>query len=593
VTGESSDEVPYAAHIELLKSFLDRRRTIVEQIQDLLNARRKPDAYLQDRPLLSRQIEDCFYRASVVSGEQTRLRGQLERAHWASGFRPRQIPGLHSDLIHPAEMMIRGFHLWRQTRWPGRSGRVRYAHTLFNVYMLRCLELLSMRLWDTGPGDAAVRLAQSQELLDRLRKDSPADQPVLVRDARWLIPLAQSPTTDELGGYFDVAQNVGASFGAADRIGIQQAGVRMIGGHLRSQIRHYCTNEGVGIDESSVIRRTRTSNALDFALLIQGLVPLLGAYEQARDSGNDSRRIELAGAICQGISPDPEMFLNRTDLLGAYSMIEHLFIATGDGQAVYTPTGRRHLALLGEYRERIGRLSRALHDDCGPHRPAAGGYSPYGAIYGTPSNLTELIAFRALLPEPVTRYGLEDVFDDTDTSADKLSWVSGLRKLPHMNPEVQKLYDYPAQFADDIFARIERELRRSVDDGEARDPPTGRLLIAPGAEESPPAELPARYVGSSDPQLVASGRAGPCETAELLRDRLEGHFIVSFETAGGWVAIRKDMLTDVLGAGRDAQIGWLPAAAAGVLRLMCPDLLAPGHDPSGLQASTPPSILKA
>ena len=64
--------------------------------------------------------------------------------------------------------MIRGFHLWRQTRWPGRNGRVRYAHTLFNLYLIRCLELLSMRLWDAGSSSAGDRLSQVQGVLDQL-----------------------------------------------------------------------------------------------------------------------------------------------------------------------------------------------------------------------------------------------------------------------------------------------------------------------------------------------------------------------------------------------------------------------------------------
>ena len=55
----------------------------------------------------------------------------------------------------------------------------------------------------------------------------------------------------------------------------------MTGGHLRSQIRYYSVKKGVPLDENSVILRTRNSNALDFALLIQELVPLLEAYEHA------------------------------------------------------------------------------------------------------------------------------------------------------------------------------------------------------------------------------------------------------------------------------------------------------------------------
>src|SRR5205823_592916 len=121
--------------------------------------------------------------------------------HWASGFRPRQVPYVHNDLIHPAEMLIRGVHCWQQTRWPGRSGRTHYAHTLFNVYVIRCLQFLSMRLSDAVPAagtqdedasGAGGRLAEIQGVLDELWRSSPANQPVLVRDARWLIPLAQS-----------------------------------------------------------------------------------------------------------------------------------------------------------------------------------------------------------------------------------------------------------------------------------------------------------------------------------------------------------------------------------------------------------------
>jgi hypothetical protein len=146
--GQRLGQVPFRAHIELLQFFLAHRDEIVERIQGVLNAQRKPIEYLQDDSLLSRHFEDCFFTLTEDTHSQSRLRGQLEEAHWASGFRPREIPGLHNGLVDPAEMMIRGFHLWRQTRWPGRTGRVRYAHTLFNLYVIRCLELLSMRLWD-------------------------------------------------------------------------------------------------------------------------------------------------------------------------------------------------------------------------------------------------------------------------------------------------------------------------------------------------------------------------------------------------------------------------------------------------------------
>ena len=621
VTGKPFGPVPFQAHVELLRLFLTHREDIVESIEAVLNAQRKPIRYLQDRSLLSHHFEDCFFARTVVTASQTRRtsaqaegsvvrvkeqRGQLEEAHWAGGFRPRQVHYLHNDLIHPAEMMIRGFHFWQQTRWPGRNGRMHYAHTLFNLYVIRCLEFLSMRLWDEDPSSAGGRLAEIQSVLDELWRSSPADQPVIVRDARWLIPLAQSLITDELAAYFEVARQVTETLQEADVLEIQKAHVRMLGGHLTSQIRYYCTKDCVSINEHSVVLRTRTSNALDFALLIQGLVALLKAYARALLSGDERMRLDMAGAICQGISADPELFLNRVDMLSAYSMIEHVFIATNrEGHVVYSPLGQRHVQLLKEYGALIDRLTRSLRDDSPRFRPVAGGCSPYGVIFGLPSHLIEHMALKALQHDAETRFSLEDVFedwatsaDDGDTSAAKLAWVNGWRKLPHIDREVQRLYDYPQQFAEDIYDRIEQELRRRDSNAEACDGSgTGHLYIVSGDDPETDSkaaaipELPARYFVSSDRKIVAARRAEPCDRAQLLRDRQEGHFLVSYETPGGWIALRKDLLAEVLGAGRDAKVAGLQLDAAQMLRFMCTDLVIP-ENVAG-QASVPPSIEKA
>jgi hypothetical protein len=580
-------QVPFQAHVDLLQLFLAHRDEIVERVQGLLNAQRKPLHYQQDAPLLSRHFEDCFFAVTRVTRDESRLRGQLLEAHWASGFRPRKSPGLHNDLVDPAEMMVRAFHLWRQTHWPGHSGRVRYAHTLFNLYVIRCLALLSMRLWDGGsssaPGRVEDRLSQVQGLLDHLWRITPSDQPVLLRNARWLIPVAQSPTTDELAGYFEIAEQIAETNSEEDRLEVQKAGVRMAGGHLRSQLRHVSTQKGVSLDENSLVLSSRRSNALDFALLIQGLVPLLAAYEDACEhalhSGDGRKRLELADSICQGISPDPELFLNRLDLLGPYSMIEHLFIMTDrDGHVGYTPMGRRHIRLLEQYEARIRRSSKLLYDDFRQFRPVDGAYSPYGVLYGFSSNLIEHMAFKTIQHEAVSHFSLEDVFEVGE--ADKLAWVSGWRKLPHIKPEVAKLFEYPQQFAEDIFARLEHALCRRVSGGEANGAvQAGRLSILPGddlqadSKVSLIPDLPVQYIRSSDRQIVAAHKADSYDQTHLLHGRLEGEFVLSYRTSGGWVAITKDVLTEVLGAGHDAKIAGLPPVAVGVLRLMCPNLV--------------------
>lgn len=570
--------VSFQAHLELLRVFLARRDEIVERIAGVLNAQRKPLAYQQDGSILSRHVDDCFFALPGVSESQWRLRGQLEEAHWASGFKPRDIRGLHNGPADPAELMMRAFYLWRQTRWPGGNGRNRYAHTLFNLYVMRRLELLSMRVWDDGER-AGERLSQIQAVLDQLWEATPAGQPALVRDARWLIQMAQSLATDDLGAYFDVAARIAYGLPAADQIEIHKAGVRMTGGHLRSQIRYYAIKNAVALDDHGLTLITRTSNALDFALLIQELVPLLDAYELAARSGDHSKRLDLADAICQGISPDPDLFVNRVELLAAYSMIEHLFIATdGDGQVAYSPMGRRHLQLIQQYQSLIGQLAAPLYDDCARFRPVAGAYSPYGVLYGFSADLVKHMALKASQPDSTTRFGLEDVFVAGDADSGKLTWVNGWRKLPHLRPDVEKQFDYPHQFAEDVFQRIEDALRtRASSAGPADD--TGRLFIASADDQPveakglPVPALQSRYVGSSDTAMVAAQKAEWSEEARLLSDRREGRCVLSYETTGGWVAISKSLLTEVLGAGSDARISELPPTAAEVLKLMCPNLV--------------------
>jgi hypothetical protein len=561
-------EVDFQAHVELLQSFLAKREAVVEKIEALLNAQRKPVEYLRDRRVLSQLFDNCLFTVDGLPQGSSRLRGKLEEAHWARGFKPRAIPGMHNDLVDPAEMMVRAFHLWRSTRWPGHAGRIHYAHTLLNLYLLRQLALLSMRAWDDGPSGAGERLSQAQVILDALWRFGPSDQPVLVRSVRWLIPVAQSPGTEQLSPYFEVAEQIAATVAVDDRVQIHDAVVRMAGGHLRSYLHYQVTSKGFDLCDRALILLSRKSNALDYSLLIQGLVPLLEAYEHAVRDGDGAKRCELADAICQGISPDAELFVNRVDLLAAYSMVEYLFAATApSGHVGYTPIGRRHLQLLEEYEARIGRLAKPLHEDCLRLKPMEGAYSPYGAFFGVASNLLEHMALK---PEAVTRFSLEDVF--TSGAADKVAWVDGWRKLPHVDREVQRLYAYSHHFAEQIFERVEHALQARVA-GASAPLATGRLFVVSEPEASPLPGLPARYVRSSDRRIVAAQNAEAQDQAELLADRLEGLFVASCATPGGWVAVSKDLLTEVLGEGRSAKIAGLPGPAVEMLKLMGRDLI--------------------
>ncbi len=569
---------PFHAQLELLRLFLAQRPAIVDSIERLLNCQKQPLGYQQDVALLSQQFKDCFFACNGISRDQVNLRDQLEHAHGASGFKPRAHPG--NDIIDAAALLVRGLHCWRQTRWPGQKGRVRYANTLFNVYLLRRLTLLTLRLWDEDASGAGERLSLLQGGLDQLWLGSPVDQPVLVRDVRWLFPVAMSPTTDELAGYFEIAAKIADTLPAADQLEIQKAAVQTGGGHLRAQLRHLCVQRGVSLDDHNLMLLTRLSNALDISLLMEGLVTLLKAYQRAIQSEDGKQRLALAAAICQGLSPDPELFLNRLDLLGPYTMMEYLFINTNDeGRAVYTATGQRHRQLLQDYQALISRLSQPLSEDCRQSRPVKDGYSPYGALYGFASNLLELMAFKTLQLDAVSHFSLEAVF--TSGGADKRRWVNGWRNLPHIKPEVVKQFEYPEQFAEAIHTRIEQALQRCIAKQDTSAVPTGRLYIV--SEASPAAaklssiaELPLRYILSSDPQLVAARQAEAKDQDDLLHCRLEGEYMVSYQTPNGWVGISKDLLTEIVGAGQHAKLAGLPKAAAAVLELMCPALLAMG-----------------
>jgi hypothetical protein len=565
--------MPFHTHVELLEIFLRQRETIVARIDAVLNCQKKPLDYQQDPGLQARLFKDCFYTLPGLSREQSVLGEQLEQARCSMGFQPRAQAG--NDIIDPVQMLLRGLHLWRQTRWPGQKGRQRYAHTLFNLQLLRGLTLLTLRLWDDAQQGVAVHLAALQSLLDQLWQGTPADQPRLVRDMRWLLPVALSPTTDSLHGYFQIAEKIAQTFPMADRVETQRAWVQTGAGHLCAQLRHLTVQRGVTLDDHDLVLLTRRSNALDVALLMEGLVTLLEAYEACLHSSDESQRRALAAAILQGFSPDPELFVNRPHLLGPYSMIELVFVAQDEtGQAAYTAAGQRHLHLLDQYKLLLGRLAAALLDDCIRGTQAAQVYSPHGALYGFSSNLLELMAFKTLQADAETRFSLEDIFTPGD--AVKRAWVNGWRRLPHIKPEVVKQFEYPESFVATVSARIEQALRTRVAAGEGQQAPVcGRLYLRQAGASVPdgvPA-LPLRYIQSSDPHLVATQQASAQDADDLLHCRLEGEFLASAATTGGWMALGKDLLTDIVGKGLDAEIAGLPTGSAAVLKLMCPGLL--------------------
>src|SRR5215203_537538 len=176
----------------LLGLFLDRRPDVAEAIdRQLLNVQGKESSRLREREYFASRLEACFLTAASVPRHLTSL-ATLAAAHQADGFEPAPREA-HAHNVDALDLIVRAYEHWDRTRWPGRNGRLAFAHTVYAVAVLGQLEHLSLRIWDDGGADAGRRLALVQQLLGRLNADP---TPVaFLRDARWLIQTAQGPLT--------------------------------------------------------------------------------------------------------------------------------------------------------------------------------------------------------------------------------------------------------------------------------------------------------------------------------------------------------------------------------------------------------------
>jgi len=565
----------FTEHVALFEQFLTRRQEIVERIEhQLLNVQGKDTSRRRDRPHFESLLNSCFFALPGLTVAQSRLKGQLAARHLADGFEPVPIDR-YSHELDPLELIPRAYHHWDRHRWPGRSGRLTYAHTIYAVFMLRQLEGLSLRIWDDGTHDAADRIRDVQQLLDRL--NAPESLDVFVRDARWLIQTGQSSLTRYLQPYFAIADHIRASFTDEYRLGLHAAGVKLAGGHLRSQLRYRGWETGLAIDDPDILAVTRNSNSMDVALLVRDLVPLLEAYEAAGAIGNDSVRLELADAILQGLSADPEICVTRFDLLGPLTVIEELFIAQdADGAARYTPAGEAHVGFLAKYRGLAGRLAAPLLGDAAMFDPADREYSPFGIVYGFVADVLSNMAHARLVGADSPGLSLEDTFESCHRLDAKLSRAGSWARLPTKEGE-REHFEHSAEWAQQMFARLTCALgdrARRPDEPNASTVPSARVFIAPAGSSGAGEPVAAQeYCVTSDRTLAESSGMTAEPINKIARDRQEGRFLASVIVNGHWCGISKVVLSTVTSRGRDAILTGVPRPLESILRLTCPALV--------------------
>jgi hypothetical protein len=562
----------FSQHVSLLSAFLDRRSQIVDDIaKRLVNVQGKPR---RERSHIQRAFESCFFGTPGLPHTLAQLRGQLASAHVADGFEP-VVLEQRSHQLDPVGLIFRACDHWDRHRWPGRNGRVAFAQTLYSIFILQQLEHLSMRIWDEGDAGAGDRLQNVQSLLSRLNSDNHSN--VLVRDTRWLIQTAQGPLTRHLHPYFKIACHISSSLTGSDRLEVHKAGVKLAGGHLRSQLRYRAGETGHPVDDPEVLAITRNSNSMDAALLLGDLVPVLEAYKAAEDP---DRRLVLADGILQGLSADPELFLTRTDVLGPCTMIEEVFIECSRGGAPqYTPFGDAHLAHLTRYRALIAELREPLIQDALTLRAGSTTYSPLGIAYGFCADILTNMAIDGLLSRPCFDLSLEDMFVSGRHVESKLTRARGWEK-PQSRAGEREHFEHSLDRAAQVFERTLAALGARAGDESGRLP-SGRLFVIPESHrrESSAGPLPdgivsaqEHYVTSDLPRALASG-ATAFPKSQILLDPKEGRFLASAEVDGKWFGVSKVLLTACLCQGKDALVRDVPDPVIEVLRLTCPEVL--------------------
>ncbi len=551
-------------YLALLRDLLERRQPIVESIEHrVLNVRGKPLARIRAREAFEAALNGCFFG----SAESMRLQRMLAAAHVGDGFEPLNREDC-SQRLDPPDLIIRAYEHWDAHRWPGASGRLAFAHTLYAAFMVRQLECLSLRIWDDAHDDAAHRLADAQRVLDEI--NTGAVTPPFVRDVRWLIHTAQGPLTREPGPYFKVADRIAAAFDRETALAIHAAGAKLAGGHLRSQLRYRASELARSADDPYVLATTRNSNSMDVALLVRDLVPLLEAY---RTCGAEQDRIALADAVLQGVSADPELLIVRLDLLTPLTMIEELFIEPHSSGPRYTASGARHLAALARYAELLAEAGPSLCSDVG-RIERSGAYSPFGIAYGFCADLFSNAAMDALVHRPAGAVPLEDLFDSRDGGDEKIAQARRWAQLPKRAGE-RDHFEHSPEWAAAVVERVTGALEARIGHPARPNasPTRNARLFVNSAGPSQHAVNAQEHCLTSDLGCAATTGATAFPKSQILSDRKEARFLASAERAGKWFAVSKVLLTLCTAQGADACVTDVPAATRDVLRLTCPGLL--------------------
>ena len=194
---------------------------------------------------------------------------------------------------------------------------------LYDAYVFQLIMLLSLRIWDEGNPDDNIQTIQS--LLDELQAGPGNSGKQFVRHAPDLLTLATSLNNyADIGIYRDLIDKTKRFKVKEHRLRFSLANAKGTGSHLRSVIATLYLAPPLEINketwkaffakEEGKIHRTQ--NEIDYEIIVSALNNLFSRYEELLSGKvNNEERFEIAEAILDGLSADPEYFIDSPEML--------------------------------------------------------------------------------------------------------------------------------------------------------------------------------------------------------------------------------------------------------------------------------------
>ncbi len=584
-----------------LQDLLSHREETVRKIVDFVPAKvgSQQAAKNLEKTFTSHFIASLT-QSPTASARAAELKNKLEFATGRDRFRTLE-PYLQVDAVRLYKYWVDYIHQEKMNL--SQEHRRRWAEGIFSVFVLDQLADLTLRLGDDAQ-EGMRRHAALQKVLEKFNAERGPYGPHYVRRLEWL-PLARKSLPNQtIKPYFELYERFSQVFDKKTRIAFHKAQAKLIAQHLRADLYQRALEAGRPID-AAIWDGMRAANMVDYGMLVRDLNALLEAYAVAREAGDEKEIEDLEDAIFQGLSGDPELLLLRHDLLGAYAMIENLFIETDSkGDVHFTAMGEVHFAEINSYKNRLKSCGASLLEKYQRFNPAFYAYSPFGNLYTFASGFLDGMAERALFPVEVSGYSLEDAY--RNSKEDRLlawahSWsreFSWVRPVPLL---MRDRYRYSSEYAQSIFNRTAQALEEfgKVPRMHLPGKSQGRYYVVSG--ENVTSQLMENYAlppaaAIRQENLITTNpnpRIGSMITSKVAFEEMrdQGFLMVAYLFEGEWYGISKVYLSEGIAQGRDVVVSGIHPTGIKLLLKAFPEIIVlPEESPFSSGSSKPGSF---